>query len=317
MADLARLEELLSEQEARVRDAFREFIESVGSGAAFDAIVERLEARDINGAMAIADSYVLRMADVLPAINQIVGAEAAAELAAILPGVVQAVSFDPSHPRAAELVRRNRLEFVQQFSAEQRKATQQALNRGFREGLGTADTARLFRSSIGLTAYQEQIIENYRTQLRNLDRRALDRSLRDRRSDRSLETAIARNRPLTEKQIDSMVARYRNKWLAFRSENIARTEALTATSMAREEAVEQMIEQTGIGPERVEDIWNTSRDKRVRDFHATMQGQIQQHGQPFLDGLGNRLRYPGDPAAPAKTRIGCRCAKTYRIKAAA
>ncbi len=145
----------------------------------------------------------------------------------------------------------------------------------------------------------------------------LQRDLRDRRFDGRVQAAIDRNRPLTTKQIDMMVDRYRKNALQMRAETIARTEGLQATSEARDESVAQMIDQTGLAPERIVDIWNATRDKRTRDWHATMNGQKQPKGTPFVDGLGNRLRYPGDPQAPANTRINCRCAKTFSVLPAA
>jgi Phage Mu protein F like protein len=109
------------------------------------------------------------------------------------------------------------------------------------------------------------------------------------------------------------VERYRARALMMRSENIARTEAVRSTSLAQEEALQQMIEQTGIDSRRVEDVWNATRDKRTRDWHESMDGQRRPHGVPFEDGHGNRLRFPGDPEAAAETTINCRCARTFAI----
>lgn len=320
-ADLDRLDELLADQEKAIRDAFRDFIAAIGSEAVTAAIVERLENRDVEGAMRIVDSYVARMGDVLPAIAATVGTYTAVELATIMaedaPDVVAAISFDPSHPRAAQIVRDHRLRFVRDFTTEQRKAVQQALTRSFNTGTGAIEAARSFRDAIGLTAYQENAVANYRRLLENRDRQALQRELRDRRSDRLVERAIERDRPLTQKQIDTMVDRYRRNYLQMRAETIARTEGTQASAEARDEALDQMIEQTGLDPERIVERWNATRDKRVRDFHASMNGQEQPKGTPFTDGLGNKLRYPGDPRAPANTRINCRCSKTFSVRPAA
>lgn len=315
--DLERLDQLLAKQEKAVADAFRDFVNLVQSPAIMRAIIEKLEKHDTEGAMLIVDSYVTRFADVFPTITASVGAHTAAELAAIIPDLVMAISFDTSLPRAAELIRQNRLRFIRDFTASQRQAVSQALERAYREGLGTQETARALRGAIGLTAYQEGVVSNYRKLLVNLDRDALDRELRDRRFDPTVESAIERGRPLTEAQMDRMTERYRSRMLAMRSETIARTEGVRATSEAREESLTQMIEQTGIDPQRVERIWGVTRDKRLRDWHATMNGQKRPVGADFVDGLGNRLRYPGDPRAPAETVINCRCGITFSVKRAA
>ena len=125
--------------------------------------------------------------------------------------------------------------------------------------------------------------------------------------------SIARNRPLTERQIDAMADRYRARTLAMRAETIARTEGVHATSLAREEAVDQMIDTTGIVATRVIGTWHPTQDARVRDFHASMLNQKRPRGTPFVDGHGNRLLYPGDRNAPSETTINCRCGVTYSI----
>lgn len=312
-----RFDQLLAQQEASVAQAFRDFVALVQSDQIMAAIIERLEAHDQEGAMRIVDSYVSRMGDIFPAVSAAVGLATAGELAEIVPDLVLAVSFDPTLPRAAELIRANRLRFIRDFTASQRQSVSQALERAYREGAGTQAAARAIRGSIGLTAYQEGVVTNYRSMLTNLDRDALDRALRDRRFDPTVERAIELDRPLTPAQIDNMTERYRQRMLAMRSETIATTEGGRATSEAREESLQQMVEQTGLDQTRVERIWNTTQDARRRDWHAAMQGQKRAMGELFVDGLGNRLRYPHDPAAPANTVIKCRCGLTFSILPAA
>lgn len=313
MTDAERLDQLLADQEKAIRKAFLEFLAAFGSGPVMDEVIRKLEARDVNGALAIVDSYVIRMADVLPAISAIVGTTTATELADSLSGNVLAISFNPSNPAAANIIASQRMEFIRDFSDAQRQSVQQALNRGYREGLGTEGLARRFRDAIGLHPQQEQWVVSFETQLRNRDRRALDRANRDRRFDPSIEAAITSDRQLTERQITAMVDRYRKRTLMMRAEHIARTEGLRATSEARDIAAGQMAQTLGLPDDRIVGTWRATRDNRVRDHHASMEGQKRPRGQPFIDGFGNRLRYPGDPAAPANTVINCRCGVVYTI----
>jgi hypothetical protein len=44
-----------------------------------------------------------------------------------------------------------------------------------------------------------------------------------------------------------------------------------------------------------------------------MHGQKVAIDEPFTSGLGNRLMYPADPAAPPEDSILCRCAVTVRF----
>jgi uncharacterized protein with gpF-like domain len=225
--------------------------------------------------------------------------------------------FDATHPRAAELAAASRANLIREFTAQQQAAIQQAISRAISSGLGTTGIARAFRDSIGLTAAQEQFVDTYRRQLEALDSRALERELRDRRFDDRVSTAISRDRQLTARQIDAMVERYRARAIMMRADTISRTEALTAYSQAREESVAQMIGQTGLAPDRVVRVWYATHDSRVREWHAVMDGQRREPDEPFTDGLGNRLRYPGDPLSPGETRINCRCTLGFEVLRAA
>lgn len=317
-SDLERLDALIAAQELAVRRAFQRFVATVGGeGPVLAAVVERLEARDTEGALYIVDTHVVQLASVLPAVAHSVGTATAAELAELVPDLPMAISFDPSHPRAAEIIQANRLRFVTDFTAQQRRAVLQALGRAYREGSGTQETARAFREAIGLTPQQEAAVQSYRQLLETQNRAALDRTLRDSRFDRTVARSVETGRPLTAKQVDNMVGRYRKRFVAMRAETIARTEGVRATSEAREEALDQMLEQTGISVDRVTRIWNPTRDTRTRDWHASMAGQTRGRAQSFTDGLGNSLRYPGDPRAPAATTINCRCGLTFGVRPAA
>jgi uncharacterized protein with gpF-like domain len=145
-------------------------------------------------------------------------------------------------------------------------------------------------------------------------RQALDRGLRDHRFDRAVLRAVDSDTPLSNDQIDRMVARYHDRYLAYRAETIARTEAVKATSLARQEAMNQLVEDSGIDPDRVIRVWNTTQDKRTRDAHAVMDGQEVGAEEPFIDGDGNELMFPGDPSAPVETIANCRCTFSVRIK---
>lgn len=317
MTELERLEQLLDEQEGDVRRAFLAFIRTVNSGPVLDLINARLEAGDLAGAIAIVDSYLARLGTVLTQVFQTAGIAAAAELGEKLGEVAVAISFDATNPRAAEIARANRARFVTEMTREQREAISQAISREVRVGRGAIQVGRAFRSAIGLTTTQESMVASFRRQLETLDKRALDRALRDARFDAILTRAIDRDRALTERQINTMVERYRARALSMRAETIARTEAVRALSLAREEALAQMMAATGLGPDRINRIWNATGDERTRDWHASMHGQRRKPGERFVDGQGSRLLYPGDPAAPLSTTINCRCTLTFEVLPAA
>lgn len=227
------------------------------------------------------------------------------------------LAFDQTNIRAVEAIRSNQLRLVREFSREQRAATRQALIRGVREGSNPVEQARAFRQSIGLTAYQEQAVENYRRALEAGSSDALQRELRDRRFDRTVSAAVDGDATLSGGQIDAMVERYRERYIKYRAEVIARTEANTAANEGAREAFLQAVESGDVSADRIERTWSTAEDARVRDSHRAMDGQVVEGiDEPFTTGDGVKLRYPGDPNAPPEERIQCRCAVQTRILAA-
>ena len=202
---------------------------------------------------------------------------------------------------------------IREFTDKQIEATRYALTEAFISGQGNIAASRAFRDSIGLTRSQLKAVGNYRRLLSIGHRDALERALRDRRFDRTVERAVNGSRPLMLDEIDRMVDRYRRRYLAHRAQTIAVTESGRATSIAREEAFDQISEKTGLGP-RMERIWNSTHDKRVREWHDGMDQQTSPLGGTFTDGLGNILRFPHDPHAPPETVINCRCVLTMRIR---
>jgi hypothetical protein len=318
MADeLDRLDQLLTKQEKRIAKAIREYLAIANSSAIVAVVTDLIESGRAEDAIQLLASYVKQIGDVLPSIWQEVGQSTADELKSLIPEIAVGISFDVTFPRAADLIRQNRLSFITAFTDAQRQTVRQALARSAMEGSGVAEVARSFREAVGLAPLQERAVANYRRLLQLRSSEALNRELRDRRFDDRVRQAVELDRPLTQRQIDLMVSRYRQRTIIMRTENIARTEAHDAFSAARLEALEQMVEQTGISRERIIRIWNVTRDKRLREHHATMSGQERKLGETFEDGLGNQLRRPGDPAAPANTKINCRCTETFRIAKAA
>lgn len=229
------------------------------------------------------------------------------------------MQFDQTNTRAVNAMRNNGLRLVSNFTEQQRVTTQQALVRGIEQGANPRAQARAFRNSIGLTANQERWVANYERALRELDSSALNRALRDRRYDRTVSRALRTGEPLTEGQISKLVKRYRERALKYRSETIARTEALRSVHEGSEEMYRQAIENGELQADQLVRIWNTAGDERVRDFanggqtsHRTMHSQERQVGEPFTSGAGNQTMVPG-AFGVAVEDINCRCVVSTRI----
>lgn len=224
----------------------------------------------------------------------------------------QPVDFDTTNWRAVERMQSQSLGMIREFVDEQIQTTRAALTEGVRLGLNPRDQARTFRDVVGLTEYQSQIVANYRAELNALDGNALSRELRDRRFDRTVDRAVRTRTPLSQDQIDRMVERYRQGWIRYRSEVIARTEALRSVHEGTEDMFSQAIAEGELEPEQLVSRWKC-RIRGSRDWHIAMNGQIRPFGVPFTSGKGRSLRYPGDPHAPADEVCQCACVKITKV----
>lgn len=317
----ARIERLIASQEARVRRAFRKFLDDVRSDAVRRQVRIALENQGVDAALRLIDAHVVRMGTAITRVFLASGADEAAALArqagAQLAHV--AVTFDPTYPRAAQLMRQNTLRFVVEFTNKQKQATRVALDEALRTGAGPVQAARAFRDSIGLTESQRAAVANYRRLLETNDAAALQRDLRDRRflpEDSPSREAFLGGEPLGPKRIQRMVEQYRNRYLQYRAETIARTETIQVANVARNEALRQVMDQLDIAPDAVDRTWRAVMDPRTRDTHALLNGQKQPAGSPFVSSSGARLMYPGDISlgAPAEEIINCRCVLINSIR---
>lgn len=229
--------------------------------------------------------------------------------------LVNPATFDPLDLPVVRAMQQSRLEIIQDFTVAQREAVFEALRDGAVRGLNPRDTARAFRSALGLTPKQVQEVNNYRSLLEDLDRDALRRELRDKRSDRTIIRALERGEGIPADRIDQMVDRYRENQLRFRAERIARTESLAAANQGSYEAYDQLLRTGALDGDEIENTWNTSVDGRERPSHLNLNGQTKRHGEVFV-GFNGNLRYPHDPQAPASERVHCRCALERRLRPA-
>jgi hypothetical protein len=84
-----------------------------------------------------------------------------------------------------------------------------------------------------------------------------------------------------------------------RSLVIARTESTTAANYGINMGAES-------SDYEVNKFWINTKDKRTRASHLAMTNERIAINQPFMVG-GTAMMYPGDPSAPAKEVVNCRC----------
>jgi hypothetical protein len=131
----------------------------------------------------------------------------------------------------------------------------------------------------------------------------LERRLRDFRFDGQLQRAMQQGKPLTPAQIDKMVEAYARKYLKYRSETIARTEALRTTNFGVQDAWRQAIASGTVPEENIRRQWVLSRDERLCSLCAPVPRMNPKlgvaFGQPFATPKGAQMLPPLHP--------NCRC----------
>lgn len=311
-----RLERLLDDEEVRIATIFRTAISDLQDELDLDELADLIEAGRQDEAIERLQHAAERLGTASNVTFMTAGQSTAEFLARA--GVGRFV-FDVVNDLAVAAMQANRLTLVREFTDEQRRATQTALLTGIEAGINPRAQARNFRQSIGLTTRQWAAVTNYRRALESVgtdDRAvadALSRELRDRRFDRTVRAAVARQRPLGAAKIDQMVERYTQRFIKYRSEVIGRTEALRAVHEGNEEGYRQAIANGTIDAERLRRTWSTRLDGRERDTHLLLNGEEKRWGEPWVTRHG-AIRYPGDPEAPAAETIQCRCALQTRIQ---
>lgn len=306
----SRLIALINTAEPEIRDTFLRVVNVVRNQRTLNELVELLEQGRIEEALALADNIPLTVASAvtLTVVNS--GTSTADLIARVIEGPVD---FDQTNQRAVAIMRGSRLRLIREFTQEQRNATREALVNGIQRGANPREQARIFRDSIGLTTNQIRAVENYRRLLQQGSLEALSRRLRDARFDSTVRRSVRNDEPLTDTQINRMVTRYQERYLRYRSEVIARTEALRAVHQGTEEMYQQAFDNGVLNPNDLTREWVTADDARVRDTHDGMNGQMRLVGEPFTSDGGIPLRYPGDENAPAAETIQCRCVLTTRF----
>jgi SPP1 gp7 family putative phage head morphogenesis protein len=117
------------------------------------------------------------------------------------------------------------------------------------------------------------------------------------------------SRGLSSGQMYSEITRNIASWARIPKNNavrIARTEAHRIQTKASMNACNKAKTK---GADVVKQ-WDASLDKRTRDSHARVDGEIRELDEKFSNGL----MYPGDPNGAAEEVINCRCALLQRAR---
>lgn len=323
-----RIEQLLNEYEPLIRAAFLDAVADLRSSAALGLVIERLERRDIEGAL---DALNLDRAAYTPLAEVVQRAYTGGGQATVggMPalrdpsGGQAVIRFDAQAFRAAEYIRAHGVDLAKRLADEDRAAARTMIADGLARGRGARSvgldvagridraTGRRAGGVIGLTVQQTDHVISMRDRLASGDpdemRKVLAMTRRDKRFDRTITKAIEAGKPVAAADIDRMTARYSDRLLELRGTTIARTEGMAAFNEATMEAYRQAIDKGTVNEADLTKTWRAVGDGRTRHTHMAMNGQQVGFGAVFQSPSGALLRYPHDPDAPASEKVNCRC----------
>lgn len=328
-----RLQLLLGEYEPIIRAAFLEAIADIRSKITLRLLIERLERRDIGGAIEVLHIEREAFGSLESAVARAYeggGIAMAEDLRLRDPEGHRVVfRFGVRNPEAEQWLRENSATMVTRIVEDQRTAIRQALTEGLARGdnprtsaldiVGRVNrvTGRREGGVIGLTAPQARFIASARQELKSGDpeqlRHYLTRERRDKRLDAIVHRAIKAGRSVAAEDVTRMLGRYSEKLLALRGEMLARTETMMALGQSRNDAMRQAITSGKVSADLVTKVWRSAGDSRVRHTHRVLNGNSVGFDERFPSPSGVTLRFPGDPEAPMSETSGCRCSVEYKV----
>jgi hypothetical protein len=220
--------------------------------------------------------------------------------------------FDLINPAVRRHMATYALDRIAEISTQQRDTIRKTLmDQSVLQGIGPLEVARTIKQSIGLTAYQTNVVNSFRRKLENLDSSVFEMKLRDKRYDKTIERAIREDKALTPEQINPMVDAYHRRMLALRAQTIARTESIRATSYGAVARAQDVLD-THPNLDVIKH-WIDTDDERTREAHVELGGQeVQGIETPFQSILGP-IRWPCDEQATADNVINCRCSCGFKF----
>jgi hypothetical protein len=319
------IEALLMGLEPAIRDAFLTAIQRATDGIDVTALIEALDARDIDRAVGLVR---IDAAALFPLQEAVRGGYIAggASVAAGLPKTIAgSFGFNGRHPRAEAWVASVGADLIQGIADDTLDMTRKVIVRGLQENIGTRAIARSLTGSriggrrqggfLGLTSEIADSVISGRAKLMSGDpalmREYLSLKLRDRRFDGMIKKAIKEGRAIKGRDLDRIIDAHRAKALGYRGRVIARNEAFTAQAAGRDEAMRQVLERDDVSTVTVR--WQHNLSENARPDHVDMSGTVITIGETF-NFPDAAMKHPHDPAGGAKHSVGCRCIAVYRVE---
>ncbi|HIC1467014.1 TPA: hypothetical protein ACWZ76_004319 [Klebsiella pneumoniae] len=303
--------DIADKYDLRIREALNIVWENVRRSESLANLEYIIETQGVSGLLPILDTLPDELSAQLRPVIENAIAESGRVVVQVLPkaAVTAPVVFSLVNPRVGAYINNYVGQMIREVSDETVKAVQIAVNQGVITGRNPRQIARDFRSSIGLTSRQEQTVQRLRAALEKGEAGYVNSliTVTD-----SAKNAVSAGK-LSESQIDKIVEQTRLRYVKQRTETIARTESLRATSVGQDLAIREG-QITGAISNELLKRWLYRHDTRTRDAHISAgetNGWIPMN-RAFTTPLGP-LMFPRDPNGSASNTINCRCRVQYSL----
>ena len=303
--------DIADKYDLRIREALNIVWENVRRSESLANLEYIIETQGVSGLLPILDTLPDELSAQLRPVIENAIAESGRVVVQVLPkaAVTAPVVFSLVNPRVGVYINNYVGQMIREVSDETVKAVQIAVNQGVITGRNPRQIARDFRSSIGLTSRQEQTVQRLRAALEKGEAGYVNSltTVTD-----SAKNAVSAGK-LSESQIDKIVEQTRLRYVKQRTETIARTESLRATSVGQDLAIREG-QITGAISNELLKRWLYRHDTHTRDAHISAgetNGWIPMN-RPFSTPLGP-LMFPRDPNGSASNTISCRCRVQYSL----
>lgn len=344
----SKLEALAAKLQPAIAKALLAALEKVASLIDLDAVAKALEAGRLDQVMAMLGGNAMEAAydPVRAELRSAVDAGAMAALAGIpSPNPLMVVRFDSLNPNVVSYVRGYTFNLIREVTREQVSAVRQTVTAGLVAGKNPRAVARDVKQTVGLTDRQAKAVLNFRRELETFHARKtaagwnlgakisrapggaqtfavdpdgnpldgiMERRLRDFRFDRTLANAMKTGKPLKPEQIDKMVEAYQRKYLQYRSQTIARTEAIRSLNAGQHLAWEQAVEQGVVKADLIRRRWVVAKDERTCPTCRPIP-RMNQGDEGFGIGVNHEFQTPVGPLRLPPAHPNCRCTVFTRV----
>ena len=173
-------------------------------------------------------------------------------------------SFDLDNPRVKAWIAANTGKRIVEIDEATRRAVRDIIQRAFDEGLHPYDSAKQIKQIVGLTSRQAVAVDNYSARL---------------------EAQGA-----SGDRLSKLTDRYAAKLRKYRSENIARTETMSASNAAQQELWEQAADAGLIDRAKTRRVWITMDDDRLCPLCEPLEGVTVGFREEFTSQSKKKLK---------------------------